>query len=296
VTNGKILYKGAAFAYATPPPHSLFKILNAPPESFSVDSDASNTDKSHLMIIDSYEKGGEGLWAGSGMGVVSGFIANNGARVSFTGGVEMFSDKFVKGKTASRHAVHNLDFIQGLSQWTFQEIRVLRIKSVEHHLASDPPPSNTSALREMYTINDKITYTIKLEMYSVVTMNWIPYSIPHEDVLQLEYTMLDPHVRTNLSSVTGKTGVYTTTFRAPDRHGVFKFSFTYFRKGFTPLHSEIVTSLVPPRHDEYPRFLSAGWPYYVGAMSTSVGFLVFCVLWLGGGSGVESVKGKKKLE
>ena len=53
------------------------------------------------MIVDSYEKGGDGLWAGSGMGVVSGFIATNGARVAFTGGVEMFSDKFVKGKTAS---------------------------------------------------------------------------------------------------------------------------------------------------------------------------------------------------
>ena len=97
----KILYKGAAYAYASPPPHSLFKILNAPPESFSMDADASASDKSHLMIVDAYEKGGEGLWAGSGMGVVSGFIGSNGARVAFTGGVEMFSDKFIKGKTTT---------------------------------------------------------------------------------------------------------------------------------------------------------------------------------------------------
>lgn len=49
------------------------------------------------MIVDAFDKGGEGLWAGSGMGVVSGFIANGGARVAFTGGVEMFHEDFVKG-------------------------------------------------------------------------------------------------------------------------------------------------------------------------------------------------------
>jgi oligosaccharyltransferase complex subunit beta len=39
---------------------------------------------------------------------------------------------------------------------------------------------------------------------------------------------------------------------------------------------------VPPRHDEYPRFLSAAWPYYAGALSTSVAFLVFAALFLAG--------------
>jgi oligosaccharyltransferase complex subunit beta len=95
----KILYKGASHAYSSPPPHSLFKILSAPIESFSIDSDSSSTDKSHMMIVDGYEKGGEGLWAGSGMGIVSGFVANGGARVAFTGGVEMFGEEFVNGKS-----------------------------------------------------------------------------------------------------------------------------------------------------------------------------------------------------
>lgn len=40
--------------------------------------------------------------------------------------------------------------------------------------------------------------------------------------------------------------------------------------------------VVPPRHDEYPRFLSAAWPYYVGALSTSAGFALFAALWLAG--------------
>jgi oligosaccharyltransferase complex subunit beta len=48
------------------------------------------------MLVETFEKGGEGLWAGSGMGVVSGFVAANGARVVFADGVEMFEEEFVK--------------------------------------------------------------------------------------------------------------------------------------------------------------------------------------------------------
>lgn len=60
----------------------------------------------------------------------------------------------------------------------------------------------------------------------------------------------------------------------------------------THLHSSTVVPLVPPRHDGYPRFLSAAWPYYVGAISTSVGFLLFSALWLAGDDRAGSAKGK----
>ena len=58
-------------------------------------------------------------------------------------------------------------------------------------------------------------------------------------------------------------------------------------------------AIVPPRHDGYPRFLSAAWPYYVGAFSTSLGFILFCVVYLGGESAEErrrKEKGKGKVE
>jgi oligosaccharyltransferase complex subunit beta len=35
--------------------------------------------------------------------------------------------------------------------------------------------------------------------------------------------------------------------------------------------------------------LSAAWPYYAGAISTSVGFFLFAALWLAG-----DVKGERK--
>ena len=69
---GKIIYKGISMAY-TPNP-ALFPILNAPAESYATDNDGS-TDKGADAIAASAEKGGEGLWAGSSMGVVSGFVA-----------------------------------------------------------------------------------------------------------------------------------------------------------------------------------------------------------------------------
>lgn len=51
---------------------------------------------------------------------------------------------------------------------------------------------------------------------------------------------------------------------------------------WTHLQSTTVVPVVPPRHDEYPRFLTAAWPYYVGALSTSIGFVLFSALWLAG--------------
>ena len=44
--------------------------------------------------------------------------------------------------------------------------------------------------------------------------------------------MLDPHIRTALKPVVGSPGTYSVTFRAPDRHGVFKFVIDYKRTGY----------------------------------------------------------------
>jgi oligosaccharyltransferase complex subunit beta len=109
--------------------------------------------------------------------------------------------------------------------------------------------------------------------------------------LQVEFTMLDPHIRTALLPVSGKQGLYRAAFRVPDRHGVFKFVLDYRRRGWTTLKAAMVVPVVPPRHDGYPRFLSAAWPYYAGAISTSIGFLVFATLWLAGDD-KEGKKGK----
>jgi oligosaccharyltransferase complex subunit beta len=52
--------------------------------------------------------------------------------------------------------------------------------------------------------------------------------------------------------------------------------------------------VVPPRHDGYPRFLSAAWPYNAGAISTSVKFVVFSTVFLAGD--IEETKKGKELK
>jgi oligosaccharyltransferase complex subunit beta len=69
----------------------LVPILNAPPESFAADSEGGAD-----ALVDATEKGGEGLWAGSQLSVATGFQAVGGARVTWVGGVDMFSDKFAE--------------------------------------------------------------------------------------------------------------------------------------------------------------------------------------------------------
>jgi len=225
-------------------------------------------------LVDAAEKAGEGLWAGSQMSVVTGFQARGGARATWVGGVELFSDTFINKEVSKGVKSGNKQFTRDITAWTFQESLVLRIDNSTHHLFNKTEPS------ELYTINDKIVYTAYISKYNPEASIWEPYS-GIED-MQLEFTMLDPHIRTALLPVPGIPGKYSVIFRAPDRHGVFKFVINYKRKGWTHLHCSTIVPVVPPRHDGYPRFLSAAWPYYVGAISTSAAFFLFSTLWLAG--------------
>ncbi|KAI0933539.1 hypothetical protein AcW1_005344 [Taiwanofungus camphoratus] len=266
-----VWFSGVPFAYGSNP--LLVPILNAPPESFAADSDR---DSGADAIFDSAEKGGEGLWAGSSLGLVAGFQALGGARVTWVGGIELFSDDFANKEIAKGIKSGNAQFAADVATWTFQESSVLRIDSVMHHRVNETHP------RDTYTTNDHVTFTAHISKYNPETSTWEPYSSIQD--MQLEFTMLDPHIRTALLPVAGEPGKYSVTFRVPDRHGVFKFVIDYKRKGWTHLHSTTIVPVVPPRHDEYPRFLSPAWPYYAGAISTSLGFLFFSALWLAGDS------------
>lgn len=71
----------------------LFPILRAPAESFASDA---TTDSGADSVLEAADRGGEGLWVGSSLSLVTGFQTRNGARVTWTGGVELFSDSFAK--------------------------------------------------------------------------------------------------------------------------------------------------------------------------------------------------------
>ncbi|KAF8162783.1 oligosaccharyl transferase beta subunit [Crassisporium funariophilum] len=248
----------------------LVPILNAPAQSFAAEVDGGSAD----AIVDAAEKGGEGLWAGSQLGVVTGFQTLNGARITWVGGVDVFSDELAQKEISKGVKSGNTQLALDIAAWTLQESLVLRIDKTEHHLLNATEPS------ELYTNNDQLVYNAYISKFNPKQGTWEPYSGLRD--LQLEFTMLDPHIRTALPPVSGTPGKYSVTFRAPDRHGVFKFVIDHKRKGWTHLHSSTTVPVVPPRHDGYPRFLSAAWPYYAGAISTSVAFFLFSAMWLAG--------------
>ncbi|KAH9852794.1 Dolichyl-diphosphooligosaccharide--protein glycosyltransferase subunit WBP1, partial [Lenzites betulinus] len=234
----------------------------------------ADSDSSADVLVEAAEKGGEGLWAGSQLSLVTGFQTPTNARTTWIGGVDMFTDKFFNKEVAKGKQSGNRQFARDVAAWTFLESEVLRIDSVEHHRVNETSPL------EMYTTNDRVTYTACISKYNPELEAWEVYSGLKD--LQLEFTMLDPHIRTTLPPIAGEPGKYSVTFRVPDRHGVFQFVINHKRKGLTFLESSTVVPVVPPRHDGYPCFLSAVWPYYAGAFSTSAAFGIFVALWLAG--------------
>ncbi|KAJ8474645.1 hypothetical protein ONZ45_g15882 [Pleurotus djamor] len=268
-TKAPVWFSGVSHALGNNP--LLVPILRAPEESFAADS---TDDFAGGIVADAAEKGGEGLWAGSQMGLVTGFQATTGARVAWVGSVSAFSNEYATKEVSKGQPSGNAAFAQDVAAWAFQESRVLRIDEVSHHRV------NETVAEAQYTTNDRVTYDLRLSRWDPSAAEWVPESGIKD--MQLEFTMLDPHVRTSLLPVPGSPGKYSVTFRVPDRHGVFKFVVDYKRKGLTHLHSSTTVPVVPPRHDGYPRFLSAAWPYYVGAISTSIGFVLFSAIWLAG--------------
>jgi len=220
-----ILSKNIAPIWFSGIPHALgnnpllVPILHAPAQSFASEVDGGSAD----AIVDAAEKGGEGLWAGSQLGVVTGFQTLNGARVTWVGGADIFSDELAQKEVSKGVKSGNVQFARDLTAWTFQESLVLKIDKVEHHRV------NETTAPEQYTNNDQVVYTTYISKYNAKKGLWEPYSGLKD--LQLEFTMLDPHIRTALPPVAGTPGKYSVTFRAPDRHGVFKFIIDYKRKG-----------------------------------------------------------------
>lgn len=221
-----VLFSGAPHAYSSSP--LLVPILTAPPESFAADSDS---DSSADALVDAADRGGEGLWAGSQLGLVTGFqLARPGyGRALWVGGVSIFGDEFANAEAYPGKLSGNKQFSQDIATWAFQETNVLRVDSTTHRHASTSASNRTAATPEIYTVNDMVTYEAHISSWEPKEGRWVPYSDLKD--IQLEFTMLDPHIRTSLLPSPGRPGSYEVTFRAPDRHGVFKFVLDYRRKG-----------------------------------------------------------------
>jgi oligosaccharyltransferase complex subunit beta len=77
------------------------------------------------------------------------------------------------------------------------------------------------------------TYSITIAQHETTANGTSGWKEFHASDIQLDFTMLDPHIRTTLSEEgPDEEGTkYSVTFKAPDRHGVFKFMVDYWRPG-----------------------------------------------------------------
>eukprot|EP00483_Globobulimina_turgida_P012629 UN12652 len=128
-----------------------------------------------------------------------------------------------------------------------------------------------------YRIKDLVTFSASIEEYSLACDCWIPFI---QDDVQFEFVRLDSFVRQEMEH-DGK-GNYKIDFMLPDVFGIYKFTINYMRKGWGYLFYEQLVSVRPFRHDEYDRFLTTAYPYYVGSASMIIGFAIFTLVFLFG--------------
>ncbi|KAJ1664998.1 oligosaccharyl transferase glycoprotein complex, beta subunit [Coemansia sp. RSA 1813] len=244
-----VYFKGIAHRYSGSP--LLVPLLTASRTTYSGKKDAS---------------GEASVSSGKSLGLVSVFQTRSNARVAVTGGVTLFSDALIQ-----RAGDGNRQFVDDILQWTFQEKAVLRETAHRHYLAA------TGERPEHYRINNEIVYEVDLSVYHDDA--WHAYAA---DDVQFEATMLDPYIRATLNRTRAAdpTATYRGDIRLPDRYGTFTFRVNYKRTGFSNVDVADTVGIWPLRHDEYPRFLLAAYPYYAGSLVMVVGFLMLCMAWL----------------
>lgn len=144
--------------------------------------------------------------------------------------------------------------------------------------------------------NNLQTFNIDLSQHT--SAGWTP--APNDLDLQVSLVMLDPYVTMNLTARgqlattapssgnlsqnsldrTPRSTRYSSTFRLPDKHGVYTFVVDWKRHGWSYVNTRDTTPVRPLNSDEHPRFLHAAFPYVAGAASTVTAFLLFSLLWI----------------
>ncbi|KAM0470415.1 hypothetical protein ACHAPX_009945 [Trichoderma viride] len=219
--------------------------------------------------------------AGQQLSLLSVFQARNSARVTVLGSAELLQNKWfeaVVGKPGGNSfRTDNQEFAKRVSGWAFQELGVLRVNSIEHKL-QDSDELNPG----IYRIKNDVSYNISLSEWS--WDKWVPFTLPQDDVLQLEFSMLSPFHRLNLARrrTTGDAAVYGVSFILPDQHGIFNFKVNYKRPFLTNIEEKNTVSVRHFAHDEWPRsfVISGAWPWISGIGATVSGFVGFCAIWM----------------
>jgi len=268
-----VLYKGVGHAVDEKNVLAV-KILRGNPTTYSSDPN---------VVIGEYPEN-----AGADTLLISSVQARNNARITFSGSIDFFSNKYFGANEG------NKIFCEDLSKWTFAESGVLRYRDIQHSKSDGVPPDVILHEKErpdlpislfpdpeiarnslVYRIKDEIVFKMVIEQYS--GGKWVPFCAKD---MQVEFVMLDPYIRKTMECADPSTGLHVAKFTSPDNYGIFKFRVMYRRPGYSTLHSETQVSIRPFKHNEYERFLSSAYPYYAAAVSSLIAFFLFVVIFL----------------
>ncbi|KAI1434128.1 Dolichyl-diphosphooligosaccharide--protein glycosyltransferase subunit WBP1 [Xylaria sp. CBS 124048] len=251
----------------------LAPILRGPSTSYSY-----SPDEQAEIIDDLFASGAQ-------LSLVSALQARNSARFTIVGSADMLNDKWFDAevkRVGEKNSVKTLnrEFAKAVSGWTFKETGVLRVNWIEHHL--DEAGFSNASNPKIYRIKNDVTYSISLSEYS--WDKYIPFTVPENDELQLEFSMLSPFERLKLSPTISSqdSTTYSVSFKLPDQHGIFNFLVNYKRPFLSNVFEKNTVSVRHFAHDEWPRsfVISAAWPWIAGIGATVTGWLAFCALWL----------------
>ena len=254
---GYILYKGIGMDL-DPQNKYVFPILSGDKNSYSVSKDT-----------------GEVFSNGEHIKLVTGYQARNNRRVVVLGSTEICSDKFyylsMNDDNKSLLDSPNAVFCQDILNWNFQRTGVLKFTNVKHN-------NNEGKSLETYRIKDYLEYYIDILEYDYTTDTWKNYDA---DDIQLSFLMMNPYYINQMKRLYGKP-TYYAKFRAPEKHGVFKFIVDYHRTGYSYIFSSTKVPLRPFYHNEYPRFIPCAYPYYTSVFVILGSFILFSILFLYG--------------
>ncbi|KAH8662220.1 dolichyl-diphosphooligosaccharide-protein glycosyltransferase 48kD subunit [Xylariales sp. PMI_506] len=251
----------------------LSPILRAPSTAYSYDTKEQTNNVDDLFA------------SGNQLSLVSTAQARNSARVTVVGSAEMLSDKWFDAKVQklgdkSSVATLNREFAKRVSGWTFNEIGVLRVNWIEHHLNEEGQSNESNPT--IYRIKNDVTYSISLSEY--IWDTWAAFTVPKNDALQLEFSMLSPFHRLPLAPVltAAESTTFSTSFKLPDQHGIFNFKVNYKRPFYSNIEEKNTVSVRHFAHDEWPRsyVISGAWPWISGIGATVVGWIAFLGIWL----------------
>ncbi|KAH8696966.1 Dolichyl-diphosphooligosaccharide--protein glycosyltransferase subunit WBP1 [Phaeosphaeriaceae sp. PMI808] len=238
---------------------------------------------------------------GNQLNLISTMQAHNSARLTVVGSAELlqnqwFSENVKLGGKSIKTA--NREFAHKLSAWTFKETGVVKVGKIVHYQdeGKTKKMNTSSAIPEnnptIYRVKSDVHFQVEISEYANDKL--VPFVPASTDKVQLEFSMLSPFHRLNLSPIgqTANATIFGVAFKTPDQHGIFNFRINFRRPFLTNVDEKRQVTVRHFAHDEWPRSwqISGAWVWISGIWVTIAGWLAFVAVWLYSAPTERSVK------